>query len=181
MFSCLFAFGLVSLAWPLAAIALVRAGRGRPPPSARFDAIVVLGARVRPDGSASLALDRRVRLGCALLAEGLAPKLVITGGRVGGPVSEAEAARALIERERLAPLDRVVIEPEATTTRTNATRTRALLGDADVLVVSDDWHLPRARRLFARHFRRVETASAPGKMRGALREVAVWLVEWTRR
>lgn len=175
--ACAFA----SLAWPLAALLLMRAGRVRPAPGERFDAIVVLGARVRPDGSASVSLRRRVALGCELLRAGHAPKLVVTGGRVGGPITEAAAALAYVEGAELAPRGALVLEEAATSTRTNATSTRALLGDASVLVVTDDWHVPRSRMLFSRSFSRVACAGAPATIRGALREVVVLMVDALRR
>ncbi|MFO0685625.1 MAG: YdcF family protein [Sandaracinus sp.] len=176
----MFAWLTLALAWPLAALALTRAGRSRPASGARFDAIVVLGCRVRADGSASPALVRRIELGCQLLREGLAPKLVVTGGAVGGPLTEAEAARRVIAERALAPLDRVVLEPEARTTRENAEKTKRLLGEARVLVVTSDWHAARAHRLFARHFREVATAGAEGGWKGALREVPLFVLASVR-
>lgn len=150
-------------------------GACRPAPSERFDAIVVLGCRVR-DGLASAAFGRRLDVACALLREGVAPTLVISGGKVGSPVAEAEAGRTYVLSRGLAPVDRIVLEDCATTTRENATLTRVLLGDVRVLIVTTDWHVPRARRVFRRSFTHVQAASAPGKLRGALREVAAWLV-----
>ncbi len=176
----MFALLAVVLAWPLAAVALSRLGRSWPQHDARFDAIVVLGCRVRADGTASPALARRIELGCRLLGEGLAPRLVVTGGRVGGPISEAEAARRVIDQRGLAPLDRIVLEAEARTTNENAEKTRRLLGDVRVLVVTSDWHTPRARRVFARHFRVVATAGAEGGMKGALREVPLFALSLAR-
>jgi uncharacterized SAM-binding protein YcdF (DUF218 family) len=163
------------LAWVLAASALRWMGASRPAPNERFDAIVVLGCRVR-DGQASAAFGRRLDVACALLREGIAPTLVITGGKVGSHVTEAEAGRTYVLSHGLAPVDRIVLEDRATTTRENASLTRALIGDVPVLIVTTDWHVPRARRVFLRSFMRVEAASAPGKLRGALREVAAWLV-----
>lgn len=180
MIPLLFSIVLVACLWLLAAQALRRSGRAPLPPDARFDAIVVLGARVRPDGTPSPALARRVELGCALLREGRAPKLVVTGGRVGGPITEAEAALRYVTARTLAPLDRIVLEPHARTTRDNARLTRALLGDVHVLVVTDDWHVARARRIFARAFCRVACAGAAGRIRGALREVPALVIELAR-
>lgn len=181
MISLVVALASVSLAWSLAAWALVLAGRRHHVGSDRFDAIVVLGCRVRDDGRASPTFARRIERGCELLRAGVAPKLVISGGQVGGPVTEASAGHAHIAARSLAPLDRIVLEDRATSTRTNATLTRALLGDASVLVVTCDWHTPRARRLFLRSFTHVSCASAPGRFRGALREVPSWLFDRVRR
>jgi uncharacterized SAM-binding protein YcdF (DUF218 family) len=169
---------VLSIAWMLGALALMRAGAVRA--TGTYDAIVVLGCRVMPNGTPGAAFRRRIELGCGLLRAGHAPRLVITGGPVRSATSEAESARAFIAAHALAPLDAVVLESEARTTRDNARRTRRLLGDARVLIVSCSWHLPRARRVFARAFTNVECAGAPGSLRGALREVPAWIVSVAR-
>ena len=43
-------------------------------------AIVVLGARVRPDGRPSAALERRMRVAISLYQAGVAPRLLLSGG-----------------------------------------------------------------------------------------------------
>jgi uncharacterized SAM-binding protein YcdF (DUF218 family) len=173
------ALGALSIAWLLGALALQRAGVARP--SKTFDAIVVLGCAVRPDGTPGPAFRRRIALGCELLRAGHAERLVITGGRVRSPIAEADAARSYIAASSLAPIDALVLETEARNTRENAQRTRAMLGEARVLVVSCSWHVPRARRVFARVFTNVECAGAPGSLRGALREVPAWLASFVRQ
>src|SRR5438046_10572000 len=60
--------------------------RGLSSPTAA-DAIVVLGCRVRADGTPSRQMRRRVALGVALYDNGAAPLLLLTGG--GTPLSEA--------------------------------------------------------------------------------------------
>ncbi len=171
---------LVVQAWWLGALALSRAGSTTLDPNERFDAIVVLGCRVLPNGQPGPAFARRLDLGCALVRAGAAPKLVVTGGRVSTSISEADAALAYVEARSLAPVDRLVREDQARNTRENATRTRALLGEARVLVVTTDWHVPRARRVFARSFAHVRCIGAPGKLRGALREVVPFLLDRLR-
>src|SRR6476620_466179 len=72
-----------------------RSGRTRrvlPSPEAA-EAIVVLGCRVRPDGSPSSPMRRRVALAVTLYQSGAAPLLVLSGG--GAPVSEAQAMAEL--------------------------------------------------------------------------------------
>lgn len=180
MIPLLLALALTSLVWCAAALVIRRAGARALEPGATFDAIVVLGCRVRPDGSPGLAFARRIELGCALLREGRAPRLVVTGGAVGGPIPEADAARTYIEARALCDLAPLVLEREARNTRENARRTRALLGDVRVLVVTDAWHVPRARRIFARAFGDVQCAGAPGRFRGALREVPAFVFDLVR-
>jgi uncharacterized SAM-binding protein YcdF (DUF218 family) len=115
----------------------------------KADAIVVLGCRVRRQGGASTALQRRVDRGVQLYREGAAPLLVLSGGGAG-PLPEAEimrrAALALGVSEAA-----LLIESGSRNTFENARDTGLLLrsrGLRSVLLVSDRAHLPRARLLF---------------------------------
>jgi uncharacterized SAM-binding protein YcdF (DUF218 family) len=180
------------VAWLIAAVWLDRAAAT---PTARgWDAIVVLGCRVRADGVPSASLDRRVRHAVSLWRRGLAPHLVLTGGAAEGePVSEARAAAALA-RSLGVPDDALVLEERSTSTEENARFARdAILEKADggrrtsaqsaqsarsarsarVIVVSDAYHVTRGGRVFERYFAAVETSGVRGApMAGALREVA---------
>src|SRR5258708_37858102 len=125
------------------------AGGGRPPPL-RADAIVVRGCALHA-GAPSPALSRRVECGAALLARGVAPLLVLSGGgRSGRP--EAEAMAALAAALGVPPA-RMLLEPRSRDTIGNAFNSAALLGArglASVVLVSDAYHLARARILFRR-------------------------------
>jgi uncharacterized SAM-binding protein YcdF (DUF218 family) len=169
----------LAFAWPLAAIAIERAG-SRAPPHRTWDAIVVLGCRVTPHGTASSALARRARRGAALLADGRASRLVLTGGVGDHAPSEARAALA-IAREAGADADRIVLEERSTSTLENARFAREVLPDArSVLVVTDAYHALRAARFFRAHFEEVAVSAVTAGPRvrawGALREVPllVW-------
>lgn len=114
------------------------------------DAVVVLGAPLTADGQLSAVLDERVRAGFALWRAGAAPRLCVTGGPSprGGVEADAmaEALRALG-----VPDDALVIERTARTTAENAARVAELLGPGrTVWLVSQPFHLRRARHLFRR-------------------------------
>lgn len=159
-----------SLAWLLLAIGL---DRSTEPPAARgWDAIVVLGCRVRIDGRPSPSLDRRVRHAVGLWRRGLAPRIVLTGGvGEGTPISEARAA-ARLARSLGVPDEALVLEERSTSTEENARFAREALGPGRVVIVSDAYHVARGERVFARHFDAVATAGVRGApMGGALREV----------
>ncbi len=163
----------LSLAYLLAAAWLDRRG-AREAPDERFDAIVVLGCRVRPDGSASASLARRARLGAALYRRGLAPTLVLTGGVGTHPPSEASVAAALAHDEGV-PRSAMILEERSTSTEENAREAAALIDARRVLVVSDGYHVFRAERVFRRYFAEVRGVGTIGsrsvRARGALREV----------
>lgn len=148
------------LAWALAAILLDRQGR-RPPRTQAYDAIVVAGCRVRPDGRPSGALARRVRLAVELHRKGVAPRIVLTGGRIGAaPVSEARSAATLCEALGVPPAD-LVLEEASTNTLENAVFAGRLIR-GEVLVVTDCAHTFRCRRMFARHFAHVDAVGVTG-------------------
>ncbi|MBX6322147.1 MAG: YdcF family protein [Rhodospirillaceae bacterium] len=146
----------------------------------RADAIVVLGAAVRPDGRPGQALLRRIRHAVALHAAGAAPRLILCGAdRHGAGVSEAAAMREVALAAGVPP-QAILLDERSTSTLGNAAETAALLrahGLDSVILVSDAFHLPRARILFRLHGVRVAgvSAAAPGPLpyclRMALREV----------
>lgn len=143
-----------SLLVPLAFVALMlrvhRFGRRAFDPSPR-EAVVVLGARVLPDGTPSEALVARVDRGVRLFQQGLAPRLLISGGGAGA-TSEAAIGRALALRAGV-PAAACLVETKSGSTFANASHSAELLrplGVSRVFVVTDDFHAFRALA----HFRR---------------------------
>jgi len=174
------AFVLAVALLGVAALALRvhRFGR-RPVTLARRQAIVVLGARVLPDGTPSEALVARVHHAVALHRAGAGPRLVFSGEGPGA-VSEAEVARQLAIAAGVAP-EACLLEPASHSTFDNARQTVKLLRDdglTDVFLVTDDFHALRA----VAHFRRagLTVAAAPvtralsfaSRLKWTLREVA---------
>ena len=110
---------------------------------------MVLGARVRPDGRASAALERRMRVAISLHRAGVAPLLVLSGGG-RQTVPEAEVMRDLALAAGL-PASALILEPRSRTTLENATETAKLLapgGQSTIVLVTDGYHALRARLLF---------------------------------
>lgn len=160
-------------AWATAAFALDRHGSG-PVPARTYDALVVLGCRVYPDGRPSAALVRRAERAAELYHRGLAPTVVLTGGpNLGAPVAEARVAAALCVA-RGVPEGALLLEEASLTTLQNAAFSARLVR-GEILVVSDPAHLFRARRMFRRHFAHVDVVGAVPplgpRVRMALREV----------
>jgi uncharacterized SAM-binding protein YcdF (DUF218 family) len=116
----------------------------------RADVIIVLGARMRPDGDISPALRRRVAHGIALFHEGRAAALLLTGGLSGGTVTEAHAMERLA-LEAGVPAAAIVTEPTARNSFENALRSAEIMrarGWTRALVVTERHHLPRALLAF---------------------------------
>src|SRR5512141_1327731 len=67
-------------AWVAIALLLDIIG-ARSDPGGRWDAIVVAGCRVNPDGHASLSLVRRTEKAVELWRAGRAPIILLTGGQ----------------------------------------------------------------------------------------------------
>jgi uncharacterized SAM-binding protein YcdF (DUF218 family) len=161
------------LLWSFAALALDTWGRTRVP-SGGYDAIIVAGCRVTADGTPSPALAWRVRTAVALWRDGRAPLVVFTGGVGDFPPSEAEAAAALAMRLGL-PERAVRVEDASTSTEENARNAALRVPARHVLVVTDAYHVFRARRVFAEWFPHVDAVASPyvawTRVRGAYREV----------
>ena len=112
---------------------------------------VVLGARVNADGTPSRALIDRVRVGVWLLTEGLAQRLLLSGGSPDARPTEA-ATMAQLAIGLGAKEEQLVQEPQSRSTFENAARCAdwlATQGESEMLLVTCDFHLARA----SAHFR----------------------------
>jgi uncharacterized SAM-binding protein YcdF (DUF218 family) len=124
----------------------------------RVRAVCVLGCRA---GSAALA--RRARAGRDAFLAHDAALVVACGGRAwDGRVEADEIARML--EDGGVPMAAIVRERCSLDTRDNARFTAELLarrGVREVLVVTCEWHLPRAKDLFERAGLDVEGVGVP--------------------
>lgn len=161
----------------LLALRVHRFGRRPFHPTAR-QAIVVLGARVLPDGTPSEALVARVHHAVSLFRAGLAPALVLSGGGQA-EAREAELARRLAVDAGV-PTEACLVEAQSRSTFENARRSVEVLqahGFDDVWLVTDDFHAYRAAAHFRRAGVRVSVAavtralSTASRVRWTLREV----------
>lgn len=118
----------------------------------KADAIVVLGARANPDGTASEALSDRVRTAVELYRAGYAPTLVMSGGTDARGGDEPRTMRRLAE-EAGVPADAIVLDEAGVNTEATIANVKAL-SDAQhysrVLAVSHYHHLPRIKLLAGR-------------------------------
>lgn len=120
------------------------------------DAIVVLGAPLRPDGQLSGVSEERVRIAVELWRRGFAPVLFISGGGPGRIIpdqpreADVMAARA---RELGVPEQALRVERESRSTAENARHSAELLtaeGRRRVWLVTQPFHTRRARTWFRR-------------------------------
>lgn len=118
------------------------------------DAIVVLGAGVRTDGSCSDALRDRVVTACSLYREGYTQRLIFTGGQGAGPVHET-AAMTDLAVSRGVPREAILCDNEGVNTQASVDNTIPILHGLGarptrVLVVSHFYHLPRVKMAYQR-------------------------------
>ena len=117
------------------------------------DVIIVLGAGLRSDGRPGWALTRRSLQGAQLWQQGLASKLLCSGGKADSyPRSEAAACREVLMRQGV-PASAILLEEQSRSTEENAIYSRRILQDAgleSVILVSDSYHMLRAGWLFGR-------------------------------
>ena len=126
------------------------------------DAAVVLGARVLPGGEPSGALEARVEQAVTLYRRGLVRRLILSGGVGVNPPSEARVMRALAVRLGV-PEEACLLEERSHSTAENARYSAELLrelGARRVVVVSDPYHLLRARQYFRLQGFEVDTSPA---------------------
>jgi vancomycin permeability regulator SanA len=109
------------------------------------DAIVVLGA-AQYEGRPSPVLKARLDHAAELWTRGMAPRMIVTGGRgVGDTTSEAAVGmRYLVQRG--VPADSITMDVEGLTTSQSMVAVRRFLGpkpNPAVILVSDPFHMLR--------------------------------------
>ncbi len=149
MLSILLILMLLGVTAYLGIVAMVCWKETHLPPVEDYDAIIVLGAQVKPDGELSLQLQWR--LDAAVEAYEDSPCWVVTCGARGSnePVEEAYAMRDYLIRQGI-PAEKILTDAESFNTRQNIDHAVALLADKNVdkvAVVTSDYHVPRALAL----------------------------------
>ena len=128
------------------------------------DAIVILGARVEPDGSPSSDLLSRTYHAMDLYNAGLAPAVICAGGAGGDRLAAGAVACRFAEQELGLPADSALVaqEADAWTTADEAAVVADLMqahGLRSAILVSHPLHLYRARWLFQRQG--IEAVTSP--------------------
>lgn len=114
------------------------------------DVIVVLGAALRPDGSPSPALERRVARGVRAFHEGLAGHLLMSGGSVRHATPEAEVMGRIALAHGV-PADCLALEDRSRNTFENALFCSLVMAERGwrrAALVTDPFHMPRSLFVF---------------------------------
>lgn len=125
----------------------------------RYGAIVLLGGATapahppeRPYPDLGDATDR-IWHAARLYKQGLAPKIIVSGGRSPGMETRSDIqTEAQIMRDVLldlgVPNSAIVLEDQARTTRENAEKTKSLVNNQSVALVTSAFHMPRSLKTF---------------------------------
>ncbi len=136
----------------------------RPRNKTNADVIIVLGAKIHPDGTPSNTLKYRLDAAKKAYDQNRAPFIIVTGGQ-GKDENEPEAwamKRYLIQTG-VAP-DRIFEESASGNTIENLRNAKAILQEnkwSAAIIATTDYHMDRARLIARRLF--IPTGAAPSK------------------
>ncbi|MBQ6382703.1 MAG: YdcF family protein [Clostridia bacterium] len=118
--------------------------------TAGYDAIIVLGAQVKEDGSPSVQLQWRLNAAAEAWRKHGVPIVVCGAQGADEPEPEAAVMKRVLEETGI-PGEMILADAESRNTRENLENARQMLQDMlenpAVLIVSSDYHVPRALAL----------------------------------
>lgn len=120
------------------------------PAAEGYDAIIVLGAQVKPDGSPSVQLGWRLDAAYEAWTQKNVPVVVCGAQGNDEPMPEAEAMSLYLENKGVPAAD-ILKDPDSFNTNQNLKNAAGLLRDLPgiqkVMIVTSDYHVPRAMAL----------------------------------
>ncbi len=137
-----------------------------------YDAIVVLGAQVQPSGEPSVQLDWRLNTAVDMYNASPCPVIVCGAQGRDEPRPEADVMRDLLIADGI-PADSVYTDPVSRDTYQNIRNAKAILEDLGLhnpLIITSDYHLPRAMAIAAMEGFDPQGVPAPTR-----REIGFWL------
>ena len=136
------------------------------------DAIIVLGA-AEYRGKPSPVLEARLNHALYLYLEGMAPRIITTGGAGGDPVfTEGSVGRAYLT-DRGVPPEAIVVEREAESTAQSVAAVAEIMRRMNLqsaIVVSDGYHIFRVKRMLESSGLQVYGSPRPSAPSGGWRE-----------
>jgi SanA protein len=136
------ALASASLVLAVNAIVLSR-GRTSVAVAPPLDCALVLGAGVGEDGTPSSVLEDRLDASLALYREGRVQKIIVSGDHHTSAYDEPNAMRAWLEA-RGVPASAIFMDHAGVDTYSSVWRARHVFGASRVVVVTQQFHLPRA-------------------------------------
>ena len=111
--------------------------------SRKADAVVVLGAKVRKDGSMSLMLKERVDLGMQAYKQGLADRIIMSGDHGTGGYDEVSTMKTYAI-EKGVPSEHIFKDHAGFSTYETMYRAKDVFRAKSIIVVTQKYHLYRA-------------------------------------
>ena len=180
---------LLGILFYLGVVAMVCYKEKNVPPAGDYGAIIVLGAQVKPDGVPSLQLQWRIDAAAKAWKE--RNTLIVTCGAQG---ANEPAPEALVMQEELirqgVPAEYILTDAESFNTRQNIANAVKLLEGRDVqrvLIVTSDYHLPRAMAIAEDAGLEASGIGAPTKLglrfwvKNHGREGLAWIKYWMQK
>ena len=157
------------------------------PPTVDHDAIVVLGAQVKPDGEPSLQLGWRLDKAYEIWQEAPCPIIVCGAQGSDEPAPEGDVMRAILIGKGV-PEDSVFSDPTSYNTSENLRHAAAIMAERGLskpLIVTSDYHLPRALALAADQGMDACGVGSPIKpvywLKNHAREALSWVKYWAQK
>ncbi len=153
-----------------------------------YDAIIVLGAQVKPDGNPSVQLTWRLEAAAEAWKRKAVPVVVCGAQGSDEPMPEAVAMKEFLMRSGVEESS-ILTDPDSFNTRENIANAAKLLSDRSgiekVLIVSSDYHVPRAVALAQDLKIRAEGLGAPCLpeywIKNHAREALAWVKYWLQK
>ncbi|HYZ85483.1 MAG TPA: YdcF family protein [Bryobacteraceae bacterium] len=140
----------------------------------KADVIVVMGAAAYR-GKPSPVLKARLDHALFLFLQKYAPRVLTTGGAGGDPIfTEAETMRDYLV-ERGVPSESIIVEPQSSSTVESTAAIAEIMDRMDLhscVLVSDGYHIFRAKRMLEEHGVRVHGSPRPSVPKGT------WAERW---
>ncbi len=180
---------LLGVIFYLGVVAMVCYREKHIPPVGEYDAIIVLGAQVKPDGVPSLQLQWRIDAAAKAFEERNA--LIVVCGAQGAnePAPEAHVMRDELIQQGV-PGEWILMDDQSFNTRQNIRNAVTLLEGRDVqhvLVVTSDYHLPRAMAIAEDAGLDASGLGSPTKLglrfwlKNHGREALAWIKYWMQK
>jgi uncharacterized SAM-binding protein YcdF (DUF218 family) len=142
-------FGVIGLSVKLLSVATDIRRQSDVEEARPADVILVLGA-AEYRGRPSPILEARLNHALFLYRQGLAPRIITTGGKGGDPMfTEGEVGRAYLSRHGI-PSEAIIVESEGETTVHSTAAAAEIMRRMDLhscIVVSDGYHIYRVKRM----------------------------------
>ena len=120
------------------------------PEADQYDAIIVLGAQIKPDGSPSVQLSWRLDAAAEAYRQKPVPVVVCGAQGKDEPMTEAEGMKKYLTESGIPEQD-ILQDPDSFNTRQNLKNAASLLSSLPsvkkVLIVTSDYHVPRSLAL----------------------------------